>query len=89
MITFRYINKLEQSNSVSYTLLIEDESKEKFEHTVRLEKTFKIDAHQIDDEFLRAEARLEINRVIYELDNLVEIPPLDLLPEEVIDGDPS
>lgn len=85
MITFRYINKNEQPTSISYTLLIEDEDKDEFQDTIRIDKTFKVDGHLIDDEFLRVEARKEIDRIIFELENPVEIPPMDLLieiPEE-------
>lgn len=85
MITFRYINKNEQPSFVSYTLLIEDEDKDEFVETIRIEKTFKVDSRQIDEEFLREEAYKEIARIEYELENPIEIPPMDLpieLPEE-------
>ena len=85
MITFRYINKNEQPDSVSYTLIIEDEDKQSLQEAIRFVKVFKIDGRQIDEEFLRAEAKKEIARILYEIENPVEIPPLDLpieLPEE-------
>lgn len=85
MITYRYINKNQQPTYVSYTLLIEDEDKDEFSETIRVEKIFKVDGRQVDEEFLRAEAQKEISRVIYELENPIEIPPMDLpieLPEE-------
>jgi hypothetical protein len=86
MINYRYINKNIQSTYISYTLLIEDEDKDEFQDTIRIDKTFKVDSRIIDEEFLREQARLEIDRIIYELENPVEIPPMDLpieLPEEV------
>ncbi len=77
MITFRYINKNRQPSYTSYTLLVESDGVE-FEGVIRIEKTFKVDTRQIDDEFLRAEAMLEIERIKYELENPMEIPPQDL-----------
>lgn len=88
MITFRYINKNEQPTFVSYTLLIEDEDKDEFIETIRIEKVFKCDTRVIDEEFLRIEARLEIDKVLNQLENPVEIPSLDLpieLPEEILE----
>lgn len=80
MITYRYINKNVQPSSISYTLLIEDEDKDEFESIMRIEKCFKIDSRQIDEEFLRCEAIKEIERIKYELENPIVIPPLEEVP---------
>jgi hypothetical protein len=85
VITFRYINKNEQPDSVSFTLLIEDEDKDEFVDVIRIEKVFKCDSECIDEEFLRAEAKREIVKILSEIANPVEVPPLDLpieIPEE-------
>lgn len=79
MLTFRYINKNQQPTTTSYTLLIEDE----LEVVTRIEKTFKMDSRQIDDEFLRSIAATEIARIKYELENPIVVPPI----EEVFIGD--
>lgn len=80
MIAYRYINKNKQPKYMSYTLLIEDEDKILFQDTIRIEKTFKVDYNQIDEEFLRNEAKKEIERIKYELENPIII-------EEVSIGD--
>jgi hypothetical protein len=60
---YRYINRNRQPGSVSYSLLIEDtETKE----TIRIEKSFKVDFNIVDSEFLRIEAKKEIDRIIEE-----------------------
>jgi hypothetical protein len=83
MMTFRYINKNQQPTFTSYTLLIEDD----FENVTRIEKTFKTDSRQIDDEFLRSIAATEMTRIKYELENPTEIP-LEIPPiEEALNGD--
>jgi hypothetical protein len=85
MITYRYINKNKQPSYVTYTLLIDDEDKLKIQDIIRIEKTFKIDYNLIDEEFLRAEAKVEIDRIMYELENPIEYPLMELpieVPEE-------
>ena len=56
---YRYINKQIFTNSVGFTLLIEDDDNDN-ETSYRIEKTFKLDFSQIDDEFLRTEALKQI-----------------------------
>lgn len=73
---YRYINKQVFSNSVSYTLLLEDVDQDG-EDLVRIEKTFKLDDKQIDEEFLRFEAKKEIDRILEQAlqQDVIEIPP--------------
>ena len=71
---YRYINKNVQPSNVSYSLLIENtETKE----LIRIEKSFKFDKNSIDSEFLRAEAKKEIERITQEKNapTTTEIPP--------------
>lgn len=69
---WRYINKNKQPSFVSYTLLIENE-----EQNYRIEKFFKINEQQIDDEFLRLEAKKEIAKIEFEKQNPTTIPEQD------------
>lgn len=89
MFTFRYINKNKQPHFISYTLLIENEDKSVFSEVIRIEKCFKLDERFIDEEFLRMEANKEIERILFELKTPVQIPPLDPILEEILDGNPS
>jgi len=65
---FRYINRQVFKSSVSYTLLIENNEEEH-----RVEKSFKVDANQIDEEFLRTEAKVEIEKIKAGLYNYSEV----------------
>jgi hypothetical protein len=88
MITYRYINKNHQPSSASYTLLIEDEDSDAFQDVIRIEKSFKVDIRQIDEEFLRIEARIEVERIKYELETAPIVPPIGPtteLPEESLE----
>ena len=67
MYDFRYINKNEQPGSTSYTLLIEDTDHDEDVQLYRIEKVFKCNPNLIDEEFLRAAARLEIDRILKEV----------------------
>lgn len=69
MYEFRYINKQIEKTSTSYSLVLEDRTTGR--PTVRIEKSFKVDSKLIDDEFLRSEAKKDIDRIVNEQDNVV------------------
>jgi hypothetical protein len=71
---YRYINRHDEEGKVWFTLLIEN-SETKLEY--RIEKSFKIDSKLIDKEFLRTEAKKEIDRIENEviLEQVEEIQP--------------
>jgi len=81
---YRYINKQVFQNSVTYTLLIEDTDGDEEIASYRVEKSFKVDSNQIDEEFLRKEAKLEISRIMEDAANPTILPPSEeiLLLEE-------
>ena len=75
--TYRYINKQIFPNSISYTLIIEDDETKM---VYRMEKTFKCDVNLIDNEYLLAEAKKEINNI----ENYIpEVIIEEVIPEEI------
>lgn len=67
MYDFRYINRNQQKDSVSYTLLVEDIDNDDIIGNYRIDLVFKCDPNVIDEEFLRSQARKEIERIIKEV----------------------
>jgi len=80
LFSFRYINKNEQPTSISYTLLIEYVDMDQVQTIVRIEKKFKEDARQIDEEFLRTVAMAEIYSLKQAIENPIVVPPIEELP---------
>lgn len=68
---YRYLNKQVFLANVSYTLIIENEDDS--EDFIRIEKSFKFPPEIIDSEFLRIEAKKEINRIIKERSEIIII----------------
>lgn len=73
--TYRFINKNIQPTSVSFSLILTDDN----EKEIRIEKCFKVDYNLIDDEFLRLEAKKEIERITEEQNRveIIEVSPDD------------
>jgi hypothetical protein len=74
---FRYINKQKEPTYTSFTLIIEDKDNDELVDIYRIEKVFKLDEKLIDNEFLRAEARKEISRIIEEQSMMIIGDPQD------------
>ena len=85
---WRYINRQVFPNSVSYTLLIEDTDNDEEIASYRIEKSFKLSVNQIDEEFLRKEAKAEIKRIIEEIQNPFVLPEIPII-QDVTDGEPN
>lgn len=83
---WRFINRQVFNNSVSYTLLIEDNDNDEEIASFRIEKSFKINSSLIDEEFLRNEAKSEIKKIL-EQNNVPFVYPADEAP--VDDGSAS
>jgi hypothetical protein len=75
---WRYINRQITKSSVSYTLLIEDTDNDEEISSYRIEKSFKLAPEQIDQEFLRTEAKKEIKRIIEETENPFVLPDIPI-----------
>ena len=65
---YRFINRQVFSGSVYYTLLIDVVENSRVVQSFRIDKTFKVSAEQVDSEFLRLAASVEIEK----LQNLAE-----------------
>lgn len=87
--SYRYINKHRQFDSTSYTLIIEARENDILINTYRIEKCFKINENLIDDEFLRAYAYKEIDRIILENQPIEQLSLVEeSISEEIVENDP-
>lgn len=79
MYRYRYINRHIQFDQVSYTLILEDLEGDCLEPIIRIEKSFSISDGMVDSEFLYAEAKQEIMRVLSEQENGIPVAEKDLI----------
>jgi hypothetical protein len=92
--SYRYINKYRQFDTTNYTLIIEARENDLLINTYRIEKCFKVNENLIDDEFLRAYAYKEIDRIISESQEIEQlyiaeqIVTEEVIPEEIVTSDP-
>lgn len=93
--SYRYINKHRQFDSTTYTLIIEARENDLLINTYRIEKCFKVNENLIDDEFLRAYAYIEIDRIISENQQIEQLSLSEqtiieevVVPDEPVVSDP-
>ena len=83
--SYRYINKHRQFGTTNYTLIIEARENDVLVKNYRIEKCFDVSENLIDDEFLRAYAYKEINRIINESQEIEQL----YIVEETVTSEPS